>query len=251
VSLVALFSPEHGLGADRDEAIEGSIDSRTLLPVYSLYGKTLSPTKAMLDGVDTLVFDLQDAGARFFTYASTMHRALEVAAQRGLRFVVLDRPNPLDGVDVAGPVTAPGELSFVNHHPLPIRHGMTFGEIATMIDADLHLGARLDVVRMSGWKRSQYYDETGLPWVSPSPNLRSMRAAVLYPAVALVEGTNVSVGRGTDTPFEVVGAPYLDGAHLAEGWRAARSGASSSPRLRSCLRRGRSRGRRATAYVSR
>jgi uncharacterized protein YbbC (DUF1343 family) len=160
--------------------------------------------------VDTIVFDIQDAGARFFTYASTMHRTLKVAAERHMRVLVLDRPNPLGGVEIAGPLPRPDELSFVNHHVLPIRHGLTFGELAELINADEHLGAKLDVVRMRGWKRGLYYDATGLSWTPPSPNLRTVAQTVLYPGVALVEGTNVSVGRGTDTPFEVVGAPWID-----------------------------------------
>jgi uncharacterized protein YbbC (DUF1343 family)/CubicO group peptidase (beta-lactamase class C family) len=210
MSLVALFAPEHGLFADLDERIQDGNDATSRLPVYSLYGDRFSPSDEMLAGIDTLVFDIQDAGARFYTYASTMHRTLTVAATRGLRVLVLDRPNPIDGIDVAGPLPAPGDMSFVTHHPLPIRHGMTLGELAEMINADEHLGASLEVVRMRGWRRAAYFDQTGLDWTPPSPNLRSVAEAVLYPGVALVEGTNVSVGRGTDTPFEVVGAPWID-----------------------------------------
>jgi uncharacterized protein YbbC (DUF1343 family)/CubicO group peptidase (beta-lactamase class C family) len=210
MSLVALFAPEHGLFADLDERIQNGNDEATRLPVYSLYGDRFSPSDEMLAGIDTLVFDIQDVGARFYTYASTMHRTLAVAAKRRLRVLVLDRPNPIDGIDVAGPLPAPGDMSFVTHHPLPIRHGMTLGELAEMINADEHLGAALEVVRMRGWRRAAYFDQTGLAWTPPSPNLRSVAQAVLYPGVALVEGTNVSVGRGTDTPFEVVGAPWID-----------------------------------------
>jgi uncharacterized protein YbbC (DUF1343 family)/CubicO group peptidase (beta-lactamase class C family) len=210
VNLVALFAPEHGLFADLDERIENGSDETSHLPVYSLYGARFSPTDEMLAGIDTLVFDIQDVGARFYTYASTMHRALAVAASHHLRMLVLDRPNPIDGIDVAGPLPLPGDVSFVTHHPLPIRHGMTLGELAEMINADEHLGAALDVVRMRGWKRAAYFDQTGLTWTPPSPNLRTVAEAVLYPGIALVEGTNVSVGRGTDTPFEVVGAPWMD-----------------------------------------
>jgi uncharacterized protein YbbC (DUF1343 family)/CubicO group peptidase (beta-lactamase class C family) len=210
VTLVALFAPEHGLFADLDRKIENGSDESSRLPVYSLYGDRFSPSDEMLAGIDTLLFDIQDVGARFYTYASTMHRTLAVAAKRGLRVVVLDRPNPIDGIDVAGPVSSPGDASFVNHHPLPVRHGMTLGELAEMINADEHLGAELEVVRMRGWRRAAYYDQTGLVWTPPSPALRSVAQAVLYPGVALVEGTNVSVGRGTATPFEVVGAPWID-----------------------------------------
>ncbi len=210
LTVVALFAPEHGLFADLDERIQNGNDETSRLPVYSLYGERFSPSEEMLAGIDTLVFDIQDVGARFYTYASTMHRTLAVAAKNKLRVLVLDRPNPIDGIDVAGPLPAPGDVSFVNHHPLPIRHGMTLGELAEMINADEHLGAELEVVRMRGWRRAAYFDQTGLVWTPPSPNLRSVAEAVLYPGVALIEGTNVSVGRGTDTPFEVVGAPWID-----------------------------------------
>lgn len=216
VTLVAIFAPEHGLTSDRDERIADGRDETTGLPVYSLYGAGFEPTPASLDGIDTLVFDVQDAGSRFYTYGSTMKRALAVAAARGLRFVVLDRPDPIDGVDVEGPVLAESVSSFVNYHALPVRHGMTLGELALLFDADLHLGARLDVIPMKGWRRASYFDETGLTWTNPSPNLRSVTEALLYDGVALLEGTNLSVGRGTDTPFEVAGAPWIDGAALAD-----------------------------------
>jgi uncharacterized protein YbbC (DUF1343 family) len=216
VTLVAIFAPEHGLTSDRDERISDGRDETTGLPVYSLYGAGFEPTPASLDGIDTLVFDVQDAGSRFYTYGSTMKRALAVAAARGLRFVVLDRPDPIDGVDVEGPVLAESVSSFVNYHALPVRHGMTLGELALMFDADLHLGTRLDVIAMKGWRRASYFDETGLTWTNPSPNLRSVTEALLYDGIALLEGTNLSVGRGTDTPFEVLGAPWVDGAALAD-----------------------------------
>jgi uncharacterized protein YbbC (DUF1343 family) len=207
---VALFTPEHGQAANKDEAIADAVDERWSVPIYSLYGKHTSPDPKLLRGVDTVVVDLPDAGVRFYTYASTLHGMLRVAAQLGLRVLVLDRPNPLDAVTVAGPLLDPSEASFVNHHALPIRHGMTLGELAGMISADEQLGLALDVVRMQGYRRSDYFDETGLRWWPPSPNLRTVEQAVLYPAVALVEGTNVSVGRGTEHPFELVGAPWVD-----------------------------------------
>jgi uncharacterized protein YbbC (DUF1343 family) len=210
VSVVALFTPEHGQGANKDEAIADGVDERWSIPIYSLYGKQTSPSPRLLDGVDTVVVDLPDAGVRFYTYASTLHGMLRVAAQLGLRVLILDRPNPLDAVTIAGPMLDPSEASFVNHHALPIRHGMTLGELAEMINADDGLGLRLEVVRMQGYRRSAYFDETGLRWWPPSPNLRTVEQAVLYPAVALVEGTNVSVGRGTEHPFELVGAPWVD-----------------------------------------
>jgi uncharacterized protein YbbC (DUF1343 family) len=214
VSVVALFTPEHGQAANKDEPIADAVDERWSLPVYSLYGKQTSPNPKLLRGVDTVVVDLPDAGVRFYTYASTLHAMLRVAAQLGLRVLVLDRPNPLDGVTIAGPMLHPSEASFVNHHALPIRHGMTLGELAGMINADEQLGIELDVVRMQGYQRSAYFDETGLRWWPPSPNLRTVEQAVLYPAVALVEGTNVSVGRGTEHPFELMGAPWVDAERL-------------------------------------
>lgn len=215
VTLSAIFSPEHGIQA----AAEGKIADGAYhgVPVYSLYGQRSSPTSTTLDGIDTLVFDLQDVGARFYTYASTMKLAMKVAADKKLRFVVLDRPNPIGGLEVAGPVLDTGQgASFVNHHALPVRHGMTLGELARLFADDDKLDVRLEVVRMQNWKRRQYFDSTGLTWISPSPNLRSVDEAVLYPAVGLLESTNLSVGRGTDTPFEVLGAPYVDGVALAK-----------------------------------
>jgi uncharacterized protein YbbC (DUF1343 family) len=215
VALVTLFSPEHGLGADREGHIAGGKDERSGLPVVSLYGDAFSPPPETLTGIDTLVFDIQDVGTRYYTYASTMRRAMASAAEHHLRFVVLDRPNPIDGLDVAGPVLLPSTRSFVNHHPLPVRHGMTVGELAELFNADDHMGVRLQVVRARGWRRGDYLDATGLPWVNPSPNLRSVDEALLYPCVGLLEGSNVSVGRGTTMPFEVVGAPWMDGPALA------------------------------------
>jgi uncharacterized protein YbbC (DUF1343 family) len=220
LALVALFAPEHGLGADREGNLAGGVDEKTGLPVYSLYGDTFAPTPQMLAGIDTLVFDVQDVGTRFFTYASTMRRAMQTARDHGLRFVVLDRPNPIDGIDVAGPVLSPSGRSFVNYHALPVRHGMTVGELAWLFDADDHLGLNLSVVPMRGWRRSAYGDETGLAWVNPSPNLHGVNEALLYPALGLLEATNVSVGRGTDAPFERVGAPWIDADLLASSVRA-------------------------------
>jgi uncharacterized protein YbbC (DUF1343 family)/CubicO group peptidase (beta-lactamase class C family) len=223
--IVGLLSPEHGLAANRDEKISDDVDRKTGLPVFSLYGGSHGPRGGRPTGprplslpadIDAVVVDLPDVGARFFTYASTLHATMRAAAERGLRLFVLDRPNPLGGLLLAGPMLKPSEMSPVNHHPLPIRHGMTLGELAEMMNADEHLGLRLEVVRMRNYRRSAYFDETGLVWSPPSPNLRRVEQAVLYPAVALVEATNVSVGRGTDTPFEVVGAPWIDGKLLAQ-----------------------------------
>ena len=222
VELVALFSPEHGLKGALDIGhIADGQDAETGLKVFSLYGSTRKPTPEMLDGLDTLAFDIQDVGTRFYTYISTMGLAMQAAAEHGLRFVVLDRPNPINGVDVAGPMLDPGREAFVAFHSLPVRHGMTVGELAKMLDAELKLGLDLHVVAMQGWRRSMLFDETGLPWVNPSPNIRSLTEALLYPGIGLLETTNLSVGRGTDTPFEVIGAPWLDGPRLAEHLSAA------------------------------
>jgi uncharacterized protein YbbC (DUF1343 family) len=215
VRLVAIFAPEHGLATDQDAVIADGRDAATGLPVFSLYGEHLAPTDDELAGIDTLVFDLPDVGTRFFTYASTLHRVMATAASHGLRFVVLDRPDPIDGVHVEGPVLPASHFSFVNHASLPIRHGMTMGELALLLDATSHLGTALDVVRARGWTREQLWSTTDLPWVPPSPNLRTPAEALLYPGIGLLEATNVSVGRGTDTPFEVFGAPWIDGARLA------------------------------------
>ncbi len=215
VKLTALFTPEHGLDATRTGKIADTRDERTGLPVYSLYGDAFAPSGVNLADIDTLVFDVQDVGTRFFTYAATMRQAMTAAREHDVRFVVLDRPNPIDGIDVAGPVLVPPSSSFVNFHSLPVRHGMTIGELATLFNADDHLGVALSVVTMRGWRRESYGDETGLPWVNPSPNLRSVAEALLYPAIGLLEATNLSVGRGTDAPFERLGAPWIDGAALA------------------------------------
>ncbi len=214
VTLVALFTPEHGLTGGREGKIENAADPITGLPIYSLYGENLRPTAASLAGIDTLVFDIQDIGTRYFTYASTMRRAMETAADNRLRFVVLDRPNPI-GSTVGGPMLETAKTNFVNHFALPVRHGMTMGELAELFNADLHLGARLEVVRNAGWHRDDYQEATGLPWINPSPNIRSVGEALLYPCLGLLEATNLSVGRGTATPFEIVGAPFIDGPSLA------------------------------------
>jgi uncharacterized protein YbbC (DUF1343 family) len=217
VTLVALFSPEHGLHGKLDiPEIADSEDGETGLRVFSLYGETRKPAPAMLEGIDTLVFDIQDIGTRFYTYISTMGLALEAAAENGIRFVVLDRPNPINGVDVTGPVADPDKLSFTAWHRLPVRHGMTAGELALMFRAERSLDLDLQVIELENWDRSGYFDATGLRWINPSPNMRSLTQALLYPGIGLLETTNLSVGRGTDTPFEVVGAPWLDGQALAD-----------------------------------
>lgn len=216
VQLVALFSPEHGLAGALDVAnIRDSQDAETGVKVWSLYGATRKPTDESLQGIDVLVFDIQDVGARFYTYISTLALAMEAAAAKGLEFVVLDRPNPINGVDVGGPVLEAERESFVACHTLPVRHGMTVGELATLFRTERTPSCKLTVVRIEGWKRVDRFDATGLMWVNPSPNMRSLTEALLYPGIGLLEMTNLSVGRGTDTPFEIVGAPWIDGRTLA------------------------------------
>ena len=222
VKLVALFSPEHGIrGALDQEKITNTVDEKTGLPVFSLYGETRRPTPEMLKGIDTIVFDIQDIGARFYTYISTLGLALEEAGKSRIRFVVLDRLNPINGLDVEGPLADGDKLSFVAHHQLPVRHGMTIGELATLFNAERGINADLQVIRVEEWSRANWFDETGIGWVNPSPNMRSLTEATLYPGVCLLEPTNVSVGRGTDTPFEQVGAPWIDGRKLAEALNRA------------------------------
>jgi uncharacterized protein YbbC (DUF1343 family) len=203
----AIFTPEHGIAGDKEGNIGDGMYNG--VPVYSLYGERFSPKPETLDGVDTIVFDLQDAGVRFYTYASTLKRAMKVAADKHLRFVVLDRPNPIDGIDVQGPVLADPK-GFVNHHALPLRHGMTMGELAQLFAADDNVDVQLEIVKLAGWRRQDPFTTAGLSWTPPSPNLRSLKSVALYPAIGLLESTNVSVGRGTDLPFEVVAAPWLD-----------------------------------------
>jgi uncharacterized protein YbbC (DUF1343 family) len=211
VTLKALFGPEHGIRGEVDEEFGDGVDAKTGLPVYSLYeGQRREPKPEQLVGIDTLVYDIQDVGARFYTYLSTLGHGLAAAAQNGLRFVVLDRPNPITGNGVEGPLADDTRLSFTAFHPIPVRHGMTLGEMAMLLVAERDLKVDLIVVKCEGWKRSDWFDATGLLWVNPSPNLRSLTAALTYPGVALLEFTNFSVGRGTDTPFEIMGAPYVD-----------------------------------------
>jgi uncharacterized protein YbbC (DUF1343 family) len=222
VELVALFSPEHGIAGKLDiSKIADSRDVETRVPIYSLYGNSRKPMADQLAGIDTLVFDIQDIGTRFYTYISTMGLAMEVAADAGLRFVVLDRPNPIGGVVVDGPLLDEDKTSFVAHHRLPVQHGMTVGELAHMFRDERSLSLDLHVVEVEGWRRHQMWDATGLVWINPSPNMRSLTEAILYPGIGLLETTNVSVGRGTDTPFEVVGAPWIDARRLADALNGA------------------------------
>jgi uncharacterized protein YbbC (DUF1343 family) len=221
VSLVALFAPEHGLDNSREGRIADGVDAHTGIPVFSLFGPTRKPTARMLQGVDTIVFDLQDVGVRFFTYMSTLRQVLEAAAEHDVRVVVLDRPNPLDAFRVEGPVLDPDRETFVNYHPLPTRHGMTAGELAQMVNAERRIGANLHVVRMHGYARELTYEETDVPWHAPSPNLATLQAVQLYPATGLLESANLSVGRGTDMPFAMVGAPWLRASEAAQQLRLA------------------------------
>lgn len=222
VKLTALFSPEHGFEGKLDISKVGdSKDTSTGLKVHSLYGETRKPTKAMLEDIDVLVFDIQDIGTRFYTYVSTMGEAMHAAAEQGKEFMVLDHPNPINGVDIAGPMLDAGKESFVGFHHLPVRHGLTIGELARLFQKERKLEQlKLAVIACEGWEREQSWDATGLVWVNPSPNMRSLTQAWLYPGIGLLETTNVSVGRGTDTPFEVVGAPWLDGVRLADALRS-------------------------------
>ncbi len=216
VTLAAILTPEHGLEASLDQSV---IDDSTYggTPVYSLYqGDRRRPTPQMFAGLDAVVFDIQDIGARFYTYTTTMAYAMEEAAKAGLPFYVLDRPNPITGLRPEGPVLDDGLRSFIGYYPMPVRHAMTSGELARMYNAELGIGAELHVVAMEGWRRSMWFDQTGLPWVDPSPNIRTLNQALLYPGVAILEGLeNYSVGRGLDTPFEFVGASWMDAPRMA------------------------------------
>lgn len=217
VKLVALFSPEHGIRGTLDQSrIDDTVDEKTGVPVYSLYGESRKPSQEQLAKIDVLVFDIQDIGARFYTYISTMGLAMEAAAESGKEFIVLDRPNPIGGEIIEGPLLDKGDESFVAHHALPIRHAMTIGELAQMFAKERGIDVDLTVVELEDWRRSMYLFDTGLSWVNPSPNMRSLRAAVLYPGIGAMEFTNISVGRGTDTPFEVMGAPWIDERELAD-----------------------------------
>ncbi len=215
VNLIALFSPEHGIRGTQDTEISDSEDPATRIPIYSLYGKTKKPLPEQLANLDALVFDIQDIGCRFYTYMATMGNCMETAAKRRIKFFVLDRINPLGGDIINGPLLA-DKPSFVRYHNIPVRHGMTAGELAKMYNKEKSLGANLTVIPLKGWRRNMLQDATGLPWRNPSPNMRSLTEAVLYPGVGLLEFCKISVGRGTNTPFEIIGAPYIDDLYLAQ-----------------------------------
>lgn len=222
VKLVALFGPEHGVRGDVPDGrtVRDTIDEKTGVPVYSLYGRINKPTPEMLKDVDVLIFDIQDVGARFYTFISTMFLGMEAAAENNVHFVVLDRPNPITGTRIEGPLRVDSLKTFVGWVPIPIAHGMTVGELAVMANTSGWLKDRktvkLTVVKMENWKRSLWFDETKLQWIKPSPNMKSMQTAVVYPGTCLIEGINVSEGRGTEKPFEYIGAPWIDGKVLAK-----------------------------------
>jgi uncharacterized protein YbbC (DUF1343 family)/CubicO group peptidase (beta-lactamase class C family) len=222
VKLVALFSPEHGIRGLADEKVSDTKDEQTGLPIYSLYGESRRPKPEQLKDLDALVYDIQDVGVRFYTYISTLGLIMEEAAKARLPVFVLDRPNPINGVDVDGPIADPDKLSFTAYHTIPVRHGMTVGELARFFNDERKIGADVRVIQMENWRRAMWFDSTGLAWINPSPNMRSLTEATLYPGIGLLETTNVSVGRGTDTPFEVVGAPWMDGQKLAAHLNARR-----------------------------
>jgi uncharacterized protein YbbC (DUF1343 family) len=222
VKIVALFGPEHGIRGEVPDgkSISHGVDAKTGIPVFSLYGDVKKPTEEMLKDIDVLIFDIQDVGARFYTYISTMSYCMEACAEMGKKFIVLDRPNPIRGVYVDGPILEPRFKSFVGLHPIPVAHGMTVGELAKMFNDEGWLEnavkADLTVVKMENYSRKMWFDQTGLPWVKPSPNMMTLKTAIVYTATCFIEGTNVSEGRGTQHPFEWIGAPWIDGEKLAK-----------------------------------
>jgi uncharacterized protein YbbC (DUF1343 family) len=221
VELVALFSPEHGIRGAVDAEVPDARDDRTGLPIFSLYGKTRKPTAESLAGVEVLVYDIQDIGTRYYTYISTLGLLLEASKENHIPLIVLDRPNPIGGVAVAGPVRDADFASFIAHHALPVRHGMTVGELAKLFNAERSIGADLIVIPCEGWRRGDTFDRSGLEWINPSPNIRSLTEALLYPGVGLLEATNLATGRGTDTPFERLGAPWIDDRAFAKALNEA------------------------------
>ncbi|MGD0962923.1 MAG: DUF1343 domain-containing protein [Candidatus Acidiferrales bacterium] len=230
VRLMALFSPEHGISGKVDETVEDSRDPATHLPIYSLFGKTRRPTPEMLQDLDALVFDVQDAGVRFYTYITTMAYCMEAAAQGHRSFIVLDRPDPLGGEVIEGPMLDRDRTSFVGYFPMPVRYAMTLGELARMFNAENKIGADLRVVAMKNWRRGETYGRTGLGWIPPSPNLRTLKATFLYPGIEILQAAGVSVGRGTQAPFEILGAPWIHAAELASALNARRlPGVSFAP----------------------
>jgi uncharacterized protein YbbC (DUF1343 family) len=219
INLKVLFGPQHGIRGDvQDNMIETAhaVDKATGLPVYSLYSETREPTAEMLENIDALVFDLQDIGGRVYTFIYTMANAMKACARSGKRFIVLDRPNPINGIDVEGNLLERGHESFVGMYPIPMRHGMTTGELAKLFNAEFSINCELEVIAMDEWSREDYMDETDAPWVMPSPNMPSVETTVVFPGTVYFEGTQVSEGRGTTRPFEIVGAPYIDSRQLTD-----------------------------------
>ena len=223
VRLTALFSPEHGIRGDSDDKVSSAVDAKTGLPIYSLYGTSCRPTCEMLRNIDVLVFDIQDIGTRFYTYIGTLSLAMRAAKEAGIPFVVLDRPNPIGGEQVRGAIPSTvlperknGCGAITSIHPIPTRHGMTVGELAQLFNTEYGIGCALTVIPMRGWQRSMYYDQTGLAWINPSPNMKSLDAAILYPGMGTLETTSLSVGRGTDRSFLAYGAPWVDAAAVVK-----------------------------------
>ena len=222
VQLVALFSPEHGIRGILDTEVPSSRDEKTGLPIHSLYGATRRPTEVMLQGLDTIVIDLQDIGVRFYTYYATMGLVMEEAARRRIAVVVLDRPNPVNGWQIEGPYLDALSDALITYHQMPVRHGMTMGELARLMNEERKIAADLTIVPAENWRRDLWFDETGLTWINPSPNMRNLNQATLYPGIGAIEYSNISVGRGTDQPFEQLGAPWIDGRRLAAALNARR-----------------------------
>ena len=218
--LIALFSPEHGLAGRNDEKVSSTKDPSTGLPVYSLYGETRRPTDEMLKGIDALVFDVQDAGVRFYTYTATMGYCMEEAAKRKIAFFVLDRPNLLGGEIIEGPMLDTDKTSFVAYSPLPVRYALTIGELAQFFNTENHIGAELHVVTMRNWHRNYFFESTGIKWIPPSPNLRTIKGSIVYPGIEILQSAGVSVGRGTQAPFEEFGAPWMNGDDVAAALNA-------------------------------
>lgn len=219
VTITALFAPEHGImGAQPDGIdVQSSTDPRTGIPVHSLYSSPCKkPSPEMLFDVDLVVFDIQDVGCRYYTYLSTMAHVIQACAENGKKLIVLDRPNPINGMSVGGNILDPGFSSFIGVYPIPTRHGMTIGELALLFNEEFDIRADIEVIPCYGWNRSMWFDATGLPWVMPSPNMPTIETALLYPGLCLLEGTNLSEGRGTTRPFEIIGAPWIDGYELSD-----------------------------------
>ncbi len=222
VKLAALFAPEHGLWGKLDREYSDSSTAEGALPVYSLYGKTRKPERRWLEGLDILVFDIQDIGTRFYTYSTTLALCMQAAAEADIEVLVLDRPNPIGALSVEGPVLEKALCgNFIAYYPIPVRHGLTLGELAELYNTEFGIGAKLNVVKMQGWSRGMLWDDTGFTWINPSPNMRSPRAALLYPGLGIAEATNLSVGRGTEAPFEIYGAPWITSPGLADSLNAA------------------------------